>query len=128
MNTTTPEAATPLPLKGAEARGSKPICVGLDGPRSGRVLRPRGLQGTLADRQSRIRGVRLAIALLAAIVAGGCAMPQPWVKPYEREQLADPIMRFSRDALAAKHSEHVRDIREASRGATGVQGGGCGCK
>ena len=37
-------------------------------------------------------------------------------------------MRFNRDALAAKHSEHVRDIREASRGATGVQGGGCGCK
>ena len=100
MNTTTPEAASPLPLKGA----------------------------TLADRQSRIRGVRLASALLTAIVAAGCAMPQPWVKPYEREQLADPIMRFNRDSLAAKHSEHVRDIREAARGATGVQGGGCGCK
>ena len=55
-------------------------------------------------------------------------MPQPWVKPYEREGLSDPIMRFNRDSLAAKHSEHVRDIREAARGATGVQGGGCGCK
>ena len=22
---------------------------------------------------------------------------------------------------------HVRDVREGSRGATGVQGGGCGC-
>ena len=59
----TPEAAAPLPLKGAEARGSKPTCVGLDGPRNGRVLRPCGLQGTPADRQSRIRGVRLAIPL-----------------------------------------------------------------
>jgi hypothetical protein len=30
--------------------------------------------------------------------------------------------------LADKHREHVRDVREASRGANGVQGGGCGCK
>ena len=82
----------------------------------------------LADRQRRICGAFLAIALLGAAMLGGCALPQPWVKPYERERLADPIMRFNRDALAAKHSEHVRDIREAARGATGVQGGGCGCK
>jgi len=70
----------------------------------------------------------LAIALSVLAVLGGCAVPQPWVKPYEREGLSDPIMRLNRDALAAKHSEHVRDIREAGRGATGVQGGGCGCK
>ena len=54
---TTPEAAAPLPLEGAEARGSKP--VGLDGPRNGRVSRPCGLPGTPADRQSRIRGACL---------------------------------------------------------------------
>jgi hypothetical protein len=66
--------------------------------------------------------------LLCAAVLGGCAVPEPWVKPFERERLADPIMRFNRDALAAKHSEHVHDIVEAAHGATGVQGGGCGCK
>jgi len=73
---------------------------------------------------------RLVILWLLAVAAllGGCAMPQPWVKPYERERLADPIMRLNRDMLAAKHSEHVHDIREGARGATGVQGGGCGCK
>ena len=49
-----------MPLKGAEVRGSKPTCVGLDGPRNGRVSRPCGLQGTLAAGQSPIRGVRLA--------------------------------------------------------------------
>jgi Domain of unknown function (DUF4266) len=49
------------------------------------------------------------------------------VKPYERERLADPIMQFSRDAMAAKHREHVLVVRESGRGATGVQGGGCGC-
>jgi len=57
--TTTPEAASPLPLKGAEARDSKPTCVGMDGPRNGRVSRPCGLQGTLAAWQSQIRGGRL---------------------------------------------------------------------
>lgn len=64
--------------------------------------------------------------LLCAALQAGCAI-QPWVKPYERERLADPIMKFSRDTLADKHTEHVRDVREGARGATGVQGGGCGC-
>ncbi|MBX9900214.1 MAG: DUF4266 domain-containing protein [Burkholderiaceae bacterium] len=64
--------------------------------------------------------------LVVTQVLTGCAI-QPWVKPYERERLADPIMKFSRDALAEKHIEHVRDVREGARGATGVQGGGCGC-
>ena len=68
-------------------------------------------------------------ALLGATLLAGCAVPklEPWVKPYERERLADPIMKLSRDALPDKHFEHVRDVREGARGATGVQGGGCGC-
>jgi len=73
---------------------------------------------------------RLGFLLGAAMmVLGGCAIKpiEPWVKPYEREHLADPIMQFQRDALAEKHREHVRDVREGARGATGVQGGGCGC-
>ncbi len=69
--------------------------------------------------------ISTATLCLAALLAG-CAT-QPWVKPYEREHLADPIMQFSRDTLSEKHFEHVRDVREGARGATGVQGGGCGC-
>ena len=65
-------------------------------------------------------------AWLGAAGLSGCAV-EPWVKPYERERLADPIMKFSRDALAEKHHEHIYDVREGARGATGVQGGGCGC-
>ena len=65
-------------------------------------------------------------AMLAVAALSGCAV-QPWVKPYEREHLADPIMKFSRDSLPEKHVEHVRVVREGARGATGVQGGGCGC-
>jgi hypothetical protein len=72
------------------------------------------------------RHVLAAGVLLGAALLGGCAV-EPWVKPYEREHLADPIMKFSRDALAEKHIEHVRDVREGASGATGVQGGGCGC-
>jgi hypothetical protein len=68
-----------------------------------------------------------AAMLLAACALGGCAFPEPWVKPYERERLADPIMRLQRESLAAKHNEHVREVREGSRGGNGVQGGGCGC-
>jgi hypothetical protein len=69
----------------------------------------------------------LAASLLGLALLGGCSPIQPWVKPYERERLSDPIMKLSRDALPEKHLEHTRDVREGARGATGVQGGGCGC-
>ena len=48
-------------------------------------------------------------------------------KAAERERLAAPVMQFSRGALADKHREHIHNVREGARGATGVQGGGCGC-
>ena len=67
----------------------------------------------------------VSAALLVCLLSG-CAV-EPWVKPYERERLADPIMKFSRDPIAERHREHVYDVREGARGATGVQGGGCGC-
>jgi len=69
----------------------------------------------------------LAALLLAALLPlAGCSI-EPWVKPYDRERLADPIMKPGRDALAEKHHEHIYDVREGAHGATGVQGGGCGC-
>jgi hypothetical protein len=67
------------------------------------------------------------LAVLAGVLLAGCASIEPWVKPYERERLADPIMKFSREALPDRHREHVFVVREGARGATGVQGGGCGC-
>ncbi|HYA65966.1 MAG TPA: DUF4266 domain-containing protein [Burkholderiaceae bacterium] len=69
----------------------------------------------------------VSLCLLACLpMLGGCTI-EPWVKPYERERLADPIMEANRDPLAAKHREHVYDVREGARGGDGVQGGGCGC-
>ncbi len=74
------------------------------------------------------------VALLAGTaLLAGCSsftlpsLPEPWVKPYERERLADPIMRSGGDPLAARHREHVLVVRAASRGANAAQGGGCGC-
>ena len=73
-----------------------------------------------------MKPILIALLALASLLLAGCAI-EPWVKPYERERLADPIMKFTRDSLPEKHREHVRDVREGARGATGVQGGGCGC-
>jgi hypothetical protein len=66
-----------------------------------------------------------ALGLLACL--GGCANFEPWVKPYEREHLADPIMALSRNSIAATYRDHMFETREGSHGATGAVGGGCGC-
>jgi hypothetical protein len=68
----------------------------------------------------------IVIMLCAAALLGGCVR-EPWVKPYEREMLADPLMSFSRDSLSDQYRQHVFDVREGARGATTSQGGGCGC-
>ena len=70
---------------------------------------------------SRILLAALSLALLA------CAAPTPWVKPYEREHFADPIMSFNRDSVSSIYLDHVFESREGARGATGSVGGGCGC-
>jgi hypothetical protein len=49
------------------------------------------------------------------------------VSPYERNNLADPIMSFSRAPVASAYLHHVYQAREGARGAEGGSGGGCGC-
>jgi hypothetical protein len=56
-----------------------------------------------------------------------CSSLEPWVKPYERAHLADPIMDFNRDPVASNYIHHVYDSREGARGAGVASGGGCGC-
>lgn len=68
-----------------------------------------------------------ALMVGGLLSSGACSNLQPWVKPYERDRLADPIMAWNRDAISAAYLEHVRETREGSRGATGGVGGGCGC-
>jgi hypothetical protein len=70
---------------------------------------------------------RAAAAVLLLAVVAGCAEPQPWVKPYEREHFADPVMAADRNPGVTTYLEHVYESREGARGATGTVGGGCGC-
>jgi Domain of unknown function (DUF4266) len=70
----------------------------------------------------------LKLAVLGgALLLGACSSIQPWVKPYERDRLADPIMTWDRDAISSGYMDHIYESREGSRGATGTAGGGCGC-
>lgn len=69
------------------------------------------------------------LLLLVLPVFAACSSTEikPWVKPYERANLADPIMSFSRDPIAEGYMHHVYQSREGARGAEGGGGGGCGC-
>jgi hypothetical protein len=67
------------------------------------------------------------LMISALLFLAGCATPGPWVKPYERAHLADPIMSFERDPVSSAYLNHVYQAREGARGAEGGQGGGCGC-
>jgi hypothetical protein len=68
--------------------------------------------------------------LLPLLLLGGlpaCASIEPWVKPYERDRLADPIMFLDADPVSSAYIQHVYEAREGARGGEGAAGGGCGC-
>ena len=69
------------------------------------------------------------ILLSALLLAGlsGCSNIEPWVKPYERDRLADPIMAMDTDPVSTSYLQHVYEAREGARGGEGGAGGGCGC-
>lgn len=81
--------------------------------------------------------VRLILIACFATLGSGCASTfdsinplanlEPWVKPYERSNLADPIMSMNRNPVASAYAKHVFESREGARGADGGAGGGCGC-
>jgi hypothetical protein len=79
----------------------------------------------LAVGAERIRRATVLVAL--ALALGGCGNIEPWVKPYERQALADPIMSFDPNPVSTAYIDHVFDAREGARGANGTAGGGCGC-
>jgi len=72
---------------------------------------------------------RFKVIFILLVLTGLCACSpiKPWVKPYERANLADPIMSFSRNPVADSYMNHVFQAREGARGAESGHGGGCGC-
>lgn len=67
------------------------------------------------------------ILLSLAVGLSGCSGIEPWVKPYERGNLADPVMALDTDAVSTSYMQHVFEAREGARGGEGAVGGGCGC-
>ncbi len=74
-----------------------------------------------------MKSLRALAVLLLVAGAAGCSGVEPWVKPYERENLADPIMAWDRDPVSSSYMRHVYEAREGARGGGGAAGGGCGC-
>ena len=74
----------------------------------------------MTNLSSRLR--LLAIGVVLGL-ATGCAE----VKPWQREALADPIMRADRDPIGDIQKDHMFLSREEATGGRSVGGGGCGC-
>jgi Domain of unknown function (DUF4266) len=70
---------------------------------------------------------RLVSAALLLGTLSACGGIEPWVKPYERDRLADPIMALDADPVSSAYIQHVYEAREGARGGEGTAGGGCGC-
>ena len=73
-----------------------------------------------------MKKTRLLLALSLLMLLAACGV-QPWVKPYERDRLADPIMALDPDPVSTAYIHHVFEAREGARGGEGSAGGGCGC-
>lgn len=65
--------------------------------------------------------------LAAMLLSGAMGMGCQAVKPWQRGQLSDPLMKPDRDPLGLALAEHVFFSREVAHGGRGVGGGGCGC-
>lgn len=76
---------------------------------------------------TRQRVLRTILVLAAFAALPACSSIEPWVKPYERDRLADPIMFLDMDPVSSAYIYHVYEAREGARGGEGTAGGGCGC-
>ena len=71
----------------------------------------------------RSAGVVVLSFALSLIVSVGCAR----VKPHQRELLSHPAMQQPPEKTVHARDQHMFQVREGTRGATGTAGGGCGC-
>ena len=74
----------------------------------------------------------LLLALSALALVGGCRhLPDVstlgQVQPWEKGQLAQPMMTFEADPLDQRFVQHIYGSKENASGGYGVGGGGCGC-
>ncbi len=69
----------------------------------------------------------ITLLLFTALLLSSCSQKLVRVKPYQRKNLANPLMDAGRDPLLMAMTQHAYFSREASFGGGGVGGGGCGC-
>ena len=76
-----------------------------------------------------LKAIVFCLCCAGLLLLNGCGSFElkPWVKPYERAHLADPIMSFSPDPIDQNYMSHVYEVREEMHGAEGGAGGGCDC-
>jgi hypothetical protein len=86
---------------------------------------PQRLTCTL-PRAGDLRARSVLLVAVFVTLLGGCTV-EPWVKPYQRDKLADPVMSLDQDRLSDRMRQHMYDATEAAQGTTAVRGGGCGC-
>jgi hypothetical protein len=67
----------------------------------------------------------LASLLLAGGLCSGCAAMA--VKPWDRDLLSQPKMRYNPAPMLNAVSDHIYFSKEASTGGMDAAGGGCGC-
>lgn len=65
-----------------------------------------------------------AVGVLLLAAGTGCS----FVRPYQKEHLADPIMVSELEAGAEMRELKWLEAREGSTGGVGGAGGGCACK
>ena len=71
--------------------------------------------------------IKILLIAFGASLLMGCSLVKE-VKPWEKETLAKPIMQFGGiHPEVTKFESHFYFSKEASRGGSGVAGGGCGC-
>lgn len=69
--------------------------------------------------------IRTFIFLVSAFFLSACSVN---VQAWEKEMLGKKTMSKSAgNTLVSKYEEHIYFSKEASRGGSGVSGGGCGC-
>ncbi len=74
-----------------------------------------------------LKSAKVVLLLATMLGMAACGSIEPWVKPYERDRLADPIMFLDAHPVSTSYIQHVYEAREGARGGEGAAGGGCGC-
>ncbi len=70
--------------------------------------------------------MRILFLVFLALVLNACTVKD--VKPWQKGTLAKESMQFSGgDGNLRKFVNHIYFSKEASKGGSGVAGGGCGC-